>query len=530
MRTPAERASLVLSASVALCFGICAVTAIWRQSFIAIDGKRYFNLADDALVTLRYGWNLAHGHGLVWNPGERVEGISNLAWALYSAVLALVLDKRLLPLGIQLTAVVLLVTTAFAFRQIFRRMTRIPSTTGYQAVVDSMAMLIPLCHLPLVIWSLFGMESSLVAVLFALALSAMLGTASSLRGSALLGAAFLARPDTLIPSVIVLGARLFRRLANGVRPWSRQVEVLPFIGFVLAGSSFRYQYYGSIVPNTYVLKVSGMPLLDRVQQNGIPYITPFLGESRVLIGVLLVSLVLRPKFDKLVLASLPVSMVAYSVYVGGDAFPDWRFLAPFVPYASLVVLSDCPALVDHARAYFVSGRIARALPLVIVTAASILFLVSAWRQPFRVALSPQPDNVANTNTAIFLSRVLKPEASVGVFYAGAIPYYTGLQAVDFLGKCDPHVARLPPDTTGAISWSGLRSVPGHNKYDLHYSILQKRPTYVAGLKWGRQDVTGEGLEYYDRVPVDFLTGSDFDLHVVLLLKDSKDVDWQRVRN
>jgi len=32
------------------------------------------------------------------------------------------------------------------------------------------------------------------------------------------------------------------------------------------------------------------------------------------------------------------------------------------------------------------------------------------------------------------------------------------------------------------------------------------------------------------VPVDFLTWSDFDLHVVLLLKDSKDVDWQRVRN
>jgi len=99
--------------------------------------------------------------------------------------------------------------------------------------------------------------------------------------------------------------------------------------------------------------------------------------------------------------------------------------------------------------------------------------------------------------------------------------------VDFLGKCDPRVARLPPDTTGAISWSGLRSVPGHNKYDLRYSILQRRPTYVAGLKWGRQDVTREGLRYYERLPIDFLTWSDFDLHAVLLLKDSRDADWKR---
>src|SRR5436190_13736965 len=37
---------------------------------------------DDAAITFRYAANLASGHGLVYNVGERVEAISNLGYAL----------------------------------------------------------------------------------------------------------------------------------------------------------------------------------------------------------------------------------------------------------------------------------------------------------------------------------------------------------------------------------------------------------------------------------------------------------------
>ena len=48
---------------------------------------------DDAFISLRYAQNLLDGHGLVYNPGERVEGISNLSWTLLLAgALALGLD------------------------------------------------------------------------------------------------------------------------------------------------------------------------------------------------------------------------------------------------------------------------------------------------------------------------------------------------------------------------------------------------------------------------------------------------------
>ena len=70
---------------------------IWKTSFIAIDGLRYFTVADDALITFRYGWNLSRGLGLVWNVGEYVEGITSLLWTSYAGLLSFLLPKRYVP-------------------------------------------------------------------------------------------------------------------------------------------------------------------------------------------------------------------------------------------------------------------------------------------------------------------------------------------------------------------------------------------------------------------------------------------------
>jgi hypothetical protein len=43
---------------------------IFRSSFLVSD-RRYFSLFDDAMISMRYAWNLSHGNGLVWNPGSR---------------------------------------------------------------------------------------------------------------------------------------------------------------------------------------------------------------------------------------------------------------------------------------------------------------------------------------------------------------------------------------------------------------------------------------------------------------------------
>ena len=45
----------------------------------------YNHLGEDAFITFRYTENFVAGHGLVYNPGERVEGFSNFLWLLILA-------------------------------------------------------------------------------------------------------------------------------------------------------------------------------------------------------------------------------------------------------------------------------------------------------------------------------------------------------------------------------------------------------------------------------------------------------------
>ena len=56
---------------------VALVSAAVSAAFIArsafeVDGRIYFSLFDDAMISMRYGRNLAEGHGLVWNPGPAV--------------------------------------------------------------------------------------------------------------------------------------------------------------------------------------------------------------------------------------------------------------------------------------------------------------------------------------------------------------------------------------------------------------------------------------------------------------------------
>jgi hypothetical protein len=124
-------------------------------------------------------------------------------------------------------------------------------------------------------------------------------------------------------------------------------------------------------------------------------------------------------------------------------------------------------------------------------------------------------NEERVNVALVIERLTTPDATVGVFDAGAIPYYAGRPAIDFLGKMDRRIARLPPDLSGATRNpfnEGMIYNPGHNRYDLEYSIKELRPTYARSFTWGGQNVLDWAKsEYvtlvYKGARVNFLKGS-----------------------
>ena len=60
------------------------IAAIILLAFV-YNANQYHFLGDDAFISFRYARNLAEGHGLVWNPGEAVEGYTNFLWVVLMA-------------------------------------------------------------------------------------------------------------------------------------------------------------------------------------------------------------------------------------------------------------------------------------------------------------------------------------------------------------------------------------------------------------------------------------------------------------
>ena len=99
----------------------------WRYilatSFV-IDGTRYYVLFDDAMISMRYAYNLAHGNGLVWNIGERVQGFTNPLWVFYMALLHLLpLPPAQMSLPVQITGAALLAANLYFVRRIVEHFT-----------------------------------------------------------------------------------------------------------------------------------------------------------------------------------------------------------------------------------------------------------------------------------------------------------------------------------------------------------------------------------------------------------------------
>ncbi|MDW8173781.1 MAG: glycosyltransferase family 39 protein [Anaerolineae bacterium] len=365
-----------------------------------------------------------------------------------------------------------------------------------------------LLYYPSNYWGLMGMETSLVTLWALLALRLALGQDETRVRvlpwlGVVLGLAFWTRPDALILAALLLA---YRAYALGLRAWRVWfMEGLIVLAFVTALSLFRLVYYGALVPNTYTLKVGGMPLLPRLR-DGLGFIAPYLATTTALFGLGLLGLMdgLRAWWQQLranrrswwrldmtqrtlsLLALVVILHVAYQIWTGGDPWPYWRMLVPAMPALFVLAVLGLEWLM---------ARLAQRLPAALGKLGALAlagFSISLALQPFLPELIFQKSayrvgyHVILAERAVLLNEILRPGARLAVFSAGIVPYYTDFHVIDMLGKNDTYIASLPPDRSGAVSWHGMNSVPGHNKYDLFYSIETQQATYAERLSWGAQ--------------------------------------------
>src|ERR671919_1518100 len=164
-----RNAHVLAIVGIGACFVAWASLFIYYSSFVGIDGRRYFCLIDDAMISMRYAWNLSHGFGLVWNPGEYVEGYTNPLMTLLMTLPTLLFDKVGAVLAVQILGIVFMLVNAYLVMSIANQLLLSSGhEQRYRRLFVVLAFLCALSYYPLVYWSLMGMESGLVAVLLSL--------------------------------------------------------------------------------------------------------------------------------------------------------------------------------------------------------------------------------------------------------------------------------------------------------------------------------------------------------------------------
>lgn len=455
---PVRRLALALAVlQLALSVGF-----IWRSSYI-VEGRRYFALFDDALISLRYAENLAAGNGLVWNPGERIEGYTNLLWTLVLAgVHMLPLDRSGVCLAIQILGIPLLWACLWCTVRLSRACRLLP-------IGACCALLLTALHYNLIFFSLMGMETALLTVLLTAGLTASVAAfqkrAGSLASSPWYALAVLCRLD----SVVVVAFAYGFELVCVRRGRAKTIAAGAIVAAVLAGHFlWRHAYYGEWLPNTYYLKATGWPLGERLL-TGLEQST-WIGMAFGL-PLLLASLtLLRPRRRFVLLIGAFSALLAYHVYVGGDAWPLNRFVIP----ASIALFVAAAQGLHVAYRMLVSDR-SRAKSFALHGTCVVVCLLALDGVHLEHLLLIQPpqtvrENRMNMRFVRAIDQIASPAARVAVVYAGVVPYFSGRLAIDLYGKCDREIARLP-----AIP--GIRRA-GHNKFDFRWSLQAHEPDIV----------------------------------------------------
>ena len=427
---------------------------VWRFGVTRMDGVTYFLLDDDPMISMRYGRNLANEIGLVYNEGERVEGFTNPLFTFLSAGLHLLpVSAPTLPLFMQLTSLLLSVGTMLMLTRFWG--------DGPQERFAGVAAAIFYVALPnhnYYAHSGFEVYMGIFILVFALRRIERL----TWPGALIVGLLPLTHATALpMWAVLIGGIVLLTRCPLRGRLLLAVVALTPFLCYEV----FRIAYYHELLPNTYWLKAGA----GSVSQ-GVHYAMGWLRSVWPLALLGVYSLFAAPGRKMLLVAVVLAVHLADVVALGGDIFPQFRFLFPCsVLLAALAGASILPLLKHFAflsrgeRAYF-------------GLALAGLMVLTLVRKPLHEYRLQAPDydedkrwNIQHIALGETLRDNTAPDAVVGLFGLGYTGYYSDRIIVDMLGKVDRHIARTRPIPGRVI---------GHNKLDFDYALTGRRPDYI----------------------------------------------------
>ncbi len=254
-----------------------------------------------------------------------------------------------------------------------------------------------------------------------------------------------------------------------------------------------------MLPNTYYLKVGGIPLdlrlwrgLGGIVRVGVTHLAIALALVVAYLGVRRRSL----RSEEGLLLMVFLSLAAYSVWVGGDAWDYFgfsnRYLTPAVPLLFVVAIHAAYDLLG-ARIRFLKQAVW--LPAVLMLVSINFAPVDRFIQ--HGALHSDGD-AAWAAYGLLLRDTTTPDATLAVTWAGAVSYFSHRTTFDELGKTDAVIAKSPSVT------DNFR--PGHSKWNFHHTFGELHPDLITGVYY----LTKEDLAYIESVGYEPFIGTCYD--------------------
>lgn len=468
-------------------------------------------IQDDAYTSFRYVKNFVEGNGLVFNPGERVEGYTNFLWVMilslfyfldYAHILILDLESTSQSLSI-LFSVFVLVLTYFLSRTIFKRDVGEKSPT--ENFINELVNLAPVFMLsvstPLIYWSVSAMETTLFVSLTLLSVLFYLNNFKNNPNVLWIFVSVLSsllRPEGLIVFALILSHKIFYNyLLHQEKKFLLRIraavdktlikEILFFSFPLLIYICFRMIYYGYPLPNTFYAKTNfSFELIIR----GINYFYNF-AKAYLLYGfILLFPTVLF--FDKKIIKELSLlfwliaAWTMLNILIGGDVLPIHRFFLPIMPLIFILFVKTIlyASNLVIAKKKWITHLISSAAIVLVLLGGLVNFSKQRFqlmeKRAYETGLVKKMKIYANWVNS--QSERKRRQISVAMSTIGAFSYFTNTRVIDIVGLTDEYISHHPKEVEGIDEELPVLWKERH--YNADY-VLSQKPDYIifpAGAK------------------------------------------------
>ncbi|MDC3958601.1 hypothetical protein KEG38_32400 [Polyangium jinanense] len=447
-------------------------------------------LCDDAFISFRYARNFSRGEGLVFNPGEWVEGYTNFLWTLVLGLLAKV--RVSIP-----HAGLFGNLAAYVFAIVFVALV-VRKASPKPAIIPFAALCLAGSR-PFYTFASSGLETMPAAMLVAVGMWASLRKNGAFGAGLAFIAAALTRPDhLLLYGCMGLAIVAEDLIHHEERPFWKRLDLrryfaygAPLVLFYVPYFLWRWRAYGDFFPNTYYAKSGNLTYWSQ----GLVYATHFLFTSGAVIWIPLFLLALagrsRNRAETRLRIFALLSLLVYGRYVvkvGGD-FMEHRFFVSLLPILAVgtevSLRYRLRELAGPARA-LVGSVAALAVAVAVLPVRVLKPYEKRWNLAEENTFYPVKNVFPFESGSIyagmgervhktFIARGLRPKLSIDCI--GLVGWYADLPIVDAYGLANRRIAHKSIEKRGR---------PGHEKRGSLEDLLAEGAVVDLGNPWGEK--------------------------------------------